>query len=336
MKRRNFLGAGILGLAGAAMPSRLPVAMQRKRIMSVTGPFDAGAIGRTLIHEHVLVDFIGAEKVSRNRYDSEEVFRMALPHLKRIRELGCRTFVDCTPNWLGRDANLLQRLSRASGLRIVTNTGYYGARRHQFLPAHVATETPEQLAARWVREFREGIDGTGIRPGFIKIGVDAGPLSELNRKIVTAAALTHRQTGLLIGAHTGDGAAAFEQLDLLEKLGVRPGAFVWIHAQNEKDPRLHREAATRGCWVEFDGINPGSLDRHLEIVRFMREAGLLHRVMISQDSGWYHVGEPGGGAYRGYDFLFTDFLPALRKAGGSDQEIEQLLIRNPAAALSLA
>jgi len=303
--------------------------------MTVRGPVDAGKLGLTLMHEHILVDFIGADKVSRDRYNADEVFRVALPHLKRIRELGCRTLVECTPNWLGRDARLLQRLSRASGLHIVTNTGYYGARNHQFLPAHVSTETPEQLAARWIGEFERGIDGTGIKPGFIKIGVDAGPLSELNQKIVSTAALTHLKTGLAIGAHTGNGEAAMQELDLIEKHSVSPEAFIWIHAQSERDSKIHLEAARRGCRIEFDGISPSSLDRHIELVTMMKKEGCLDQVLISQDAGWYHVGEPGGGNYRGYDLIFTAFIPALKKAGFTRSEIDRLLIRNPAMALGV-
>jgi phosphotriesterase-related protein len=303
--------------------------------MTVTGPVDAQSLGLTLMHEHILVDFIGAEKISRNRYNAEDVFRTALPHLKRVYELGCRTFVDCTPNWLGRDAALLQRLSKASGLRIITNTGYYGARNHQFLPAQVTKETPEQIAGRWIREFEAGIDGTTIKPGFIKIGVDAGPLSELNTKIVSAAAMTHLQTGLTIGAHTGDGAAAMQELDLIEKHGVGPQAFIWIHAQSEKKPEMHLEAARRGCWISFDGVNPNSIERHVSLVNDMRESGLLQRVLISQDSGWYHVGEAGGGNFRGYDTLFTSFVPALREVGFDASQINQLLAGNPQRALTL-
>jgi predicted metal-dependent phosphotriesterase family hydrolase len=339
MQRRAFISNTALGLAGIALsrPSILPAiwGAQRPRVMTVTGPIDAQRLGLTLIHEHVMVDFIGASKVSRDRYNADEVFAIALPHLKRIRELGCRTFVDCTPNWLGRDAALLQRLSKASELQIVTNTGYYGARNHQFLPAHVEREAPERIAARWIAEFKQGIDGTTIKPGLIKIGVDAGPLSDLNVKIVTAAAITHLQTGLTIGAHTAGGVAVMQELDLIEKHGVSPGAFIWIHAQSEKNSQVCVEAARRGCWVEFDGINSGSIERHVELVKTMREAGMLDRVLISQDAGWYNVGEAGGGNYRGYDLLFTEFVPALRKAGFSAAQIDQLLINNPQRALAI-
>jgi len=330
MQRREFIINTALGLSGLAFPGQ-----PRSEVITVTGPIPANRLGLTLMHEHILVDFIGADKVSRDRYRGDDVFQIALPHLKRMHELGCRTFVDCTPNWLGRDAALLQRLSKSSGLQIITNTGYYGARKHQFLPALVARESIEQIAARWIAEFKQGIDGTNIKPGFIKIGVDAGPLSELNVKIVNAAARTHLETGLTIGAHTGDGVAAMQELDLIEKQGVSPAAFIWIHAQSEKNSQICIDAARHGCWVEFDGINTGTIERHVKLVQTMRDAGLLAQVLLSQDSGWYNVGEPNGGNYRGYDVLFTEFLPALRKAGLSQSEIDQLLIANPQRALAI-
>ena len=59
---------------------------------------------------------------------------------------------------------------------------------------------------------------------------------------------------------------------------------------------------------------------------------LANQTLISMDAGWYHVGEPAGGSYRGYDSLFTEFLPALRKAF-SEKQINQLIIGNPREAL---
>ena len=102
--------------------------------MTVRGPIPPEEMGPTLPHEHVLVDFVGAREASRDRYDADEVYRVALPHLRRIREQGIRTLVECTPAYLGRDPALLRRLSEASGLHILTPTGYYGAGRGKYLP----------------------------------------------------------------------------------------------------------------------------------------------------------------------------------------------------------
>jgi phosphotriesterase-related protein len=102
----------------------------------------------TLVHEHVLVDFVGADKVGRHRYDADEAFRVILPHLAALKQRGCRTLVECTPAYLGRDPVLLRRLSEKSGLYILTNTGYYGAANDKFVPAHAYEESAAQLAAR--------------------------------------------------------------------------------------------------------------------------------------------------------------------------------------------
>jgi predicted metal-dependent phosphotriesterase family hydrolase len=164
----------------------------RHHIITVTGGVSPEKLGVVLPHEHVLVDFIGADRVSRSRYDPEEVYRVALPYLQRLRQAGCRTLVDCTPVYLGRDPKLLQRLSRASGLYILTNTGWYGAANDKYLPARAYSLTAEQIAREGIAEAQKGIEGTGIRPGFIKIGVDPEP-SEVDMRLLEAAGLTRRK-----------------------------------------------------------------------------------------------------------------------------------------------
>ncbi|MFN4259424.1 MAG: phosphotriesterase [Gemmataceae bacterium] len=335
MNRRNFLRVGAAAWAWGLSRSLHGDERTSNEVMTVAGPLDASEMGTTLVHEHVLVDFIGADQVSPARYDADEVFKVALPHLRRVRELGCQTLIECTPAYLGRDPRLLQRLAEASGLHLLTNTGYYGARQGKFLPPHTHSESADQLAQRWLREWRDGIPPTKIRPGFIKIGVDAGPLTAVNRKLVQAAARTHHDSGLTIAAHTGDGVAAMEELKLVTNAGLDGSAFIWVHAQNESDAALHARAAEQGAWVEFDGISPTSVERHVKLVQNMKQRGLLGRVLVSHDAGWYHVGEPGGGRYRSYETLFTEFVPALREAGFSAADIRQLLIENPKAAFTI-
>jgi len=278
--------------------------------------------GSVLVHEHVMVDFIGADQIRPGRYDPEEVFRLAKPKLEEVRRLGCVRLQECTPNYIGRDARLIARLAEATGIEIWTNTGLYAAANHKYVPSFARQESAEQLSRRWIAEAKNGIDG--IRPRFIKTGVNRGPLHEIDRKLVRAAAITSRETGLTIAAHTGDGAAAMEEIEIVGGERVAPEKFVWVHAQSEKDRAFHEKAARAGAWVEFDGIRATSAAWHLECVRFMAEKGLLGRVLISQDSGWYRVGEPGGGDYRGYTYIYTDFLPQL------DAEWRKMLVvENP-------
>jgi phosphotriesterase-related protein len=338
MSRRKWL-TGCLAIAGGTAAGRAagwqpPVATTRDTIDTVIGPIERADLGLTLMHEHVLVDFIGADKVDAARYDADAVFAKVLPHLQQAKTLGAASLVECTPAYLGRDPKLLARLAKASGLHILTNTGYYGANKDRHLPAHAFTETADRLAARWIRECEQGIDGTGIKPAFMKIGVDSGPLSEVDAKLVRAAAITHRATALPIAAHTGDGVAAFEELDLLERAGVPLSAFIWVHAQAEKDETRHVKAAARGAWVELDGIGEKSVDRHVTLVMHLKAAGHLARVLVSHDAGWYRVGEPNGGDFRPFDTLFTKFIPALKAAGATDADVRQLLVENPRRALT--
>lgn len=335
MQRRDFLKLAALGLPALSPSNLISAPKPARQIMTVLGPIPPRKLGRTLMHEHVLVDFIGADLIAPGRYNPEEVFQKALPHLQKAKSLGCNSLVECTPNFLGRDPELLARLARATGLNIITNTGLYGAANDKHVPRFAYSESADELAARWVKEFEEGLPPSGIRPGFMKIGVDAGPLSEIDSKLVRAAARTYRRTGLAIAAHTGNGVAAMAELDILKEEGVHPSAFIWVHAQSESDTSIHRRAAELGAWVEFDGIAPDSVEKHVELVMGMKRAGHLRRVLVSHDAGWYHVGESGGGDYRGYDTLFTQFLPALRKAGASEDDIHTLLIHNPREASTL-
>jgi len=335
MNRRNFLefvaaGVGVLPIGGRARRGS-----RHGQAVTVLGAVEPERLGRTLIHEHILVDFIGADATRPGRYDPEEVFLKALSYLRPVKCAGCDTLVDCTPAYIGRDAELLRRLSQASGLQMITNTGLYGAAQNKYVPKFAYAETAEQLAARWVKEFEDGIPPSGVRPGIIKIGVNSGPLSEIDAKLVRAAAITRQQTGLTIASHTGDGVAAMAQIATLKSHGVAPAGFIWVHAQNEANTRLHLQAAEVGAWVEFDGVSSAAAQKHVELVLGMKKAGYLSRVLLSQDSGWYHVGEPGGGNFRPYDFLFTEFLPLLTRAGVSTMEIETLMVRNPRAVLTL-
>lgn len=334
MKRREFLQlAAVAGVFPGAVSVAAPPAVE---IMTVRGPRAAADLGCVLPHEHVLVDFVGAAEVSPSRYDADAAFAKIRPFIEEAKALGCATLFECTPAYLGRDPRLLVRLSEACGINLVTNTGYYAARQNKFLPAHALAEDADALAARWLREWREGIEGTGVRPGFIKIGVDAGPLSEQARKLVQAAARTHRASGLTIAAHSGNHVAAQEEMAILRAEGVSPSAWIWVHAQNATDEAVLAAAGRAGAWLSFDGISPRSLSRHVALVVAMKREGLLDQVLVSHDAGWYRPGEPEGGQYRGYDVLFRGLLPALRKEGFSDADLRQITETNPARAYTIA
>jgi phosphotriesterase-related protein len=339
MDRRKFLRDSTLA-AGSLLLTSQHVFSQtaNPEFMGVLGPIKEKDLGITLIHEHVMADFIGAAQTGPHRYKIEEVVARALPFLADAKKAGCKTFVDCTGAYLGRDARVLKQSAIESGLNILAATGNYGAVDEKFLPPFAYSDTAEQLAARWIGEWKNGIDNTGIRPGLIKTSVDNGPLKPIHTKLITAAAITHLQTGLSISVHTGDGSAAMEEIEILQKAGVHLSAYRWVHAQNEKDKALHLRAAKAGAWIEFDGINPtidGNIEEHVAFVKNMKDNGFLKQTLISQDAGWYNVGEPNGGNFRGFTGIFEKFIPALKAAGLTNAEVDELLVNNPKESLRI-
>jgi len=226
-------------------------------------------------------------------------------------------------------------LAKESGLQIVTNTGYYGAVNNKYLPKFAFTETAEQIAGKWIKEFKKGIENTTVKPGFIKIGVNPENLSALHQKIVKAAAITHLQTGLTICSHTGFAIPAFEEINLLKKMNVHPSAFVWTHAQNEQDIKLLVKAATAGAWISLDGIGWGNIEKYADTINNLASAGMLNKILISHDAGWYKPGEKEGGSFKGYTNIFEELIPLLNKKGFTDNDIKQLLINNPAEAFAV-
>ena len=334
ISRKKFITDSFLAGAGAFMLPRF-ITEEKEMIMTVNGPIDPQKMGFTLTHEHVMADFIGAEKFSKSRYNSDEVFETSLPFIKDIKAKGVDTFIDCTPAYLGRDAAILKRLSDATGINMLTTTGYYGAVNEKFVPKHAYGESAQQLADRWTNEWNKGIEDTSIKPGLIKTSTDKGPLTPMQRKLIQAAGITHLSTGLTIAVHSGNGTAALEQLEILKEQGVSPSARIWVHAQNETNKEMHIRAGKLKTWVSFDGVNPDTLQTNLDHLKTMKEHNLLEQVLVSQDSGWYNVGDPKGGNFKPYTCVITQFIPLLHENGFTQNEIDLIFKKNPAKAFAI-
>jgi len=291
-------------------------------ILTVNGPVPVSKMGITLSHEHVLVDFIGADSTGYHRWDRQKVIEKVVPYLNEIKEYNVSTLIECTPAYVGRDPWILKELSRQTGLNLLTNTGYYGASDNLYLPEHFYNESAEEIAQIWVQEFEQGIEGSGVRPGFIKIAVgESDTLSMEHVKIITAAALAHKQTGLVIG--------------------VDPSSFIWVHAQRGTLEGNIR-AAEMGTWISLDNVNSSrqagsvyDIQWYAKRILEIKNAGYLDHVLISHDAGWYNPDEGDGGVFRGFTGIFTDLLPVLKNEGLTSEDIDQLLKVNPANAFKL-
>ncbi len=311
-----------------------------KQIHTVLGPIASEELGPTLVHEHILVDFIGANDYSRDRYERSVVHSTMLPFLQQLKSQGITAMVECTPMYLGRDVRLLKGLARESGLHLVTNTGLYAAgeregRPEPYLPAYAYQLSAEEIAGGWLKEWFEGIEGTKVRPGFVKIGVNRGSLRPISEKIVQAAAITSRHTRLVVACHTVTGVGALQILKQFEEAKVSPNRFIYVHAQGEENLELHLDCARQGAWIEYDGIGPATAAEHLKLILFMLEAGYEDQLLVSQDAGWYHPGVPGGGEIRGFDYLNAVFVPMLLERKVPRATVDHLLIHNPRRAFEL-
>lgn len=303
-------------------------------IETVKGPIlaDSGAVW--LSHEHILVDFIGADSINPEAWDHALIMDTMKPYLQELSTYNVKYFVDATPNYLGRDVDLLKKISEETGINFLTNTGFYGARESKYLPEFAFGLTAEEIAAIWIREYEEGISGTSIKPGFIKISVDNNnPLDPMHEKLVKAAAITHLKTGLTIASHTGEAKALWPQLKILKDYGVSPSAFIWVHAQAEKDFSNYLKAADEGCWISLDGLG-WELDDHMIKIEFIKAHGILDHLLISHDAGWFDP-QKEIQAIQPYTNMFTKLFPLLKQRGFTDQDWAKIISINPVKAYTI-
>lgn len=300
-------------------------------IHTVQGPVESNALGMSLSHEHLFSNF-GLPIDETNNYDETALFAQVNPYLRMLHGQGVRTIFDCTTSYFGRRADLLKTMSDSTGIRIVTNTGIYGAADDRYVPSYAYVESAEDLAQRWIAEADNGIDGSDILPGFIKLAFDDGPVSDIDRKLFEAGLLTHLETGLSIAVHTGSNPDAVEfQLDILDEYGVHPSAWIWTHANLHDDFELLLEVADRGAWISIDGVKSENIDQYLTDIRRFMEAGLLDRLLLSHDGNSY----PSGGDIRPFDVISKELIPAMRSEGFSESIINQLFVENPGKAYSI-
>ena len=281
---------------------------------------------------NILVDFIGADKVNKNCYNPDEVVEVMTPYLKEIKDFGVTGFAECTPMFIGRDAELMERFSKALDMHILTNTGMY---KEPYLPKYAFEKTDDELAQMWISEFEQGIEGTQIKPGFIKIAVNPGSLIPIQQKIVRAAAKTSKATGATIACHSGSGIATLEALEILKSENLSPEKFIFVHAGGESDTNYHLKTAEQGAWVEYDSIGAGEANRYISLIKMMLDKGYGGKLLLSQDAGWYNVGDPKGGNIRNFAYIIKDFIPLMENSGIDKDTINKFFIDNPAKALQI-
>jgi phosphotriesterase-related protein len=301
-------------------------------IYSVHGKMDISELGIALTHEHVMSQF-GADPAYVGEYDKELLFKQVIPYLKEVKALGIQTIFDCTTAYFGRNVNLLKEMADSTGIEIVTNTGYYAAAKDRYVPESAYESTSEEIAEIWIDEYENGIDDTGIRPGFIKLAYDNGEPSDIDSKLFVAGIHAHLKTGLTMAVHTGDNPQAlYKQLQLLDEYGVSPSAWIWVHASNTKSDSLLLAVAETGAWISLDKFKAPQVEDYISRISLLKEKGFLDQILLSHDGNSF----PRGGDIRGYQAVITDLVPALKESGFSEEEVNQMLVENPQNAFRIS
>ncbi|HVF25243.1 MAG TPA: esterase [Anaerolineales bacterium] len=307
-----------------------------KRIHTIKGSIEIDSLGLILPHEHLFTDLRGPHVADYARGAPSAVVNVLEPYLAEAAEAGITALVECSTVGVGRNLPVLRSLAEATSIHIIAPTGVY---RDAYIPESVRETSAHDLAGLWTTELTEGIEGTSIRAGFIKLAMsDDGPTA-LEIRNLKAAVEASQNTGAVIASHTIGGKVAWEEMDVLEEAGLDLHRFIWIHAQTEPDVSILEEAARRGAYVELDSVGAPhqSQSELLETTIALIEAGFADHLLLSHDAGWYNPARPDGlpeDGFRGYTALARDFLPGLLKRGITEEQVRLITVNNPANAFA--
>ncbi|MEO8355718.1 MAG: esterase [Chloroflexota bacterium] len=307
-----------------------------KRIHTIHGPIEIGSLGLILPHEHLFTDLRGPGVAGYARAEPAEVVRVVEPFLAEASAAGVTALVECSTVGVGRNLEVLQSLADATSIHIIAPSGVY---RDAYIPDSLREVSEQHLAELWTTELTQGIEGTSMRAGFIKLAMsDDGPTA-LEIRNLKAAVRASANTGAVIASHTIGGNAAKREMDVLEEAGLDLRRFIWMHAQTEPDISKLEEAARRGAYVELDSVGAPyqSQAELLKTATALIEAGFADQLLFSHDAGWFDPAHPNGipeQGFRGYTALTGDFIPGLLRRGISEELVRLITVNNPANAFA--
>ena len=307
-------------------------------INSVLGPLDTGSLGFTLPHEHVLTGSAGIQTTYPEFIDRQGTLDRAVAALKEAYDEGLRTLVDVTTMDLGRDIRLLEGVSRQSGVNIIAATGTW-----RDIPRVFWTATPDMVANLYVREIEEGIEGTGIKAGIIKVANDVGGVTPEGEIILRAAARAHNRTGVPISTHTwAPERVGEQQVRIFEEEGVDLDRVYIGHSNDTTDTDYLAGLLRKGVWIGLDrypgGRYPGTpnWEERTETVKRLIDTGYAHRIMLSHDwsvtlSIVSQAAQEERRRYNPESYLFIQrrVLPRLLELGASPDAVRMLNEENP-------
>lgn len=314
-------------------------------VRTITGDVPASELGATDAHEHLIIDrSYATERFPHLLLDSVAA---AVEELNEFYQAGGRAVIDAMPANAGRNVEKLAEISTRANVKIVCATGLH---LQKYYPHGHWSErlSAEELARAFVADIETGIDRhdyggieierTTHRAGIIKVAGGLDRLGDWERKAFEAGAIAHRAIGAPVLTHTEKGTAAIEQVELLEKHGVRATRVTLSHTDRKPDFVYHKEILATGANVEFDGaarwkseeVNP---TRDLIVELFA--GGFGDQIMLGMDAARRTYWKSYGGA-PGLSFLLTKFSDDLRVAGLTEENLRQIFVTNPARAFAFS
>ncbi|MEX0683397.1 MAG: hypothetical protein WD472_08065 [Dehalococcoidia bacterium] len=315
-------------------------------VHTIRGPISTSRIGRTLAHEHITAGSAGMERLPWV-YDPEVAFKCNVEALARAKAVGVDTIIDLTPLDLGRQVELLQRIADADlGIHIVAATGVY-----RWVPMYLRGIGPDDGAEHFLRELEDGIEGTTLKPGIIKLAWDVEyrlregrpGLSprEILECMARAVARAAKASGTPISCHT---LATDEQgiplLDIFEDEGLNLRAVTIGHSNDTTNVQYLKEVVRRGATVGLDRFNanhsPAERERRAQLAATLARGGFADQVSLGHDAAPYKcVGRPQSDLDCWLPVPTVE-VPLLSKLGVTDGMIDAMFTESVKATFEAA
>lgn len=293
-------------------------------IQTVTGTVAVQELGYCQIHEHIFVRHTPmADKNPVLQIDDEE---KSLKELQKYRNAGGKAIVDAQPVGAGRDAEVLERLSRQSGVAIIACTGYHLL--DFYWEDHwIHTLGLQELEEVFVRELTEGMLPFGAAPktkersgslaGAVKAAIPASGVTGRYETLLRAAALAAACCGAALMLHTESGAGAVEAVELCRNAGVPVQKIIVCHADRQADSYdIHEAIGKTGVYFDYDTIGRykyHSDESELRLIRHMIKQGMGGQIRLALDTTRARLSAYGGDISLCY--LLQKFIPQMKDAG---------------------
>jgi phosphotriesterase-related protein len=316
----------------------------------VTVPTSAGEVrvedlGVVLMHEHV---FIRTETLQWGwpgfgGWDTETEVAAARERLRELRRVGVDTIVDMTIPGLGRDPALVARAAAGTGIRVMFATGYYTL---DWLPYAFQFRGPGKfldgddrvLESLFERDVTEGIGDTGIRAAVLKLVTDVKGMTRDVTRLARAVANVSVRTGTVICTHANAATRrGLDQQRVFAEQGVDLNRVVIGHSNETTDLDYIQQLIDAGSYVGWDRCGQSMdvpLESQLDTLAELCYRGYASRLVLSHDKAsfmdyWTSAEIDKVQPEWQYTYIHDGVLPGLRDRGVPDDEIEQMLVRNP-------